>query len=220
MEIEIKIGVLRKQHHSCVRCRHTKLPPRYINKQRKYLEPWLFFQILCYQTELEHINEIKVDSIGSAFLMGKHYFRISLLLLPRIPFAIILCRSVQASALLPPLWIISKSSGPHALYLHYVWVHWTPSGLGPTTKFFFFPIPEKSGRRIRKPSNQKKWPKYGLTGGTTICTLSNTRMLCSSGALFWTNMYSPKHGLTGGTTICTLSNTNKDKISYLFTLTT
>ena len=71
----------RKLHHSCVHCHkssHTKLLPRYLNKQRKYLG--VFFQILCYQTE------IKVDSTGSVFDRPGHFsfnvntlFRMSLL---------------------------------------------------------------------------------------------------------------------------------------------
>ena len=54
----------------------------------------------------------------------KEYFVIPIIncALTGIPFAIILCRSVQASALLPPLLLrtISQSSGPHALCLPYV----------------------------------------------------------------------------------------------------
>ena len=46
IEIVAKVVFLRKLHHSCVHCHksilhkssHTKLLPRYLNKQRKYLE--------------------------------------------------------------------------------------------------------------------------------------------------------------------------------------
>ena len=36
-------------------------------KETKEIFRGVFFQILCYQTEIEHINENKVDSTGSVF---------------------------------------------------------------------------------------------------------------------------------------------------------
>ena len=97
---------------------------------------------------------------------------------------VILCRSVQASALLPPLWLrtISKSSSPHALFLPYVcglklldtldFIIDLPSSfirawdrklqicnktkLKLKKRIFFLQKPEKSRQRIRKPSYQNK----------------------------------------------------------------
>ena len=45
---------------------HTKITPK-ISKQTKEIFRGVFFQILSYQTEIEHFNEIKVDSTGSVF---------------------------------------------------------------------------------------------------------------------------------------------------------
>ena len=36
-------------------------------KETKEIFRGVFFQNLCYQTEIEHINENKVDSTGSVF---------------------------------------------------------------------------------------------------------------------------------------------------------
>ena len=47
----------------------TYLLPK-ISKQTKEIFRGVFFQILCYQTEIviiEHTDEIKVDSTGSVF---------------------------------------------------------------------------------------------------------------------------------------------------------
>ena len=73
MEIEIKIGVFKETTSFLYTLSSHKITPK-IYKLTKFLFRGLFFQILCYQTELEHINEIKVDSIGSAFLMGTGIF--------------------------------------------------------------------------------------------------------------------------------------------------
>ena len=44
------------------------MSPIYIYlKETKEMFRGVFFQILCYQTEIEHINENKVDSTGSVF---------------------------------------------------------------------------------------------------------------------------------------------------------
>ena len=48
----------------CHKSIHTKLLPRY-QKKKKEIFRGVFFQILCYQTEIEHINENKIDSTGS-----------------------------------------------------------------------------------------------------------------------------------------------------------
>ena len=47
----------------------TKITPIYLKETREIFRG-VFFQILCYQTEIEHINENKVDSTGSVFLIG------------------------------------------------------------------------------------------------------------------------------------------------------
>ena len=61
MEIAIKTTSF------CHKSSHTKLLPRYVNKTKEIFIG-VFFQSLCYQTEIEHINEIIVDSTGDVFL--------------------------------------------------------------------------------------------------------------------------------------------------------
>ena len=73
MEIEIKIGVFKETTSFLCMLSSHKITHK-ICKQTKEIFRGLFFQILCFQTELEHINDIKVDSIGSVFLIGTGIF--------------------------------------------------------------------------------------------------------------------------------------------------
>ena len=75
------------------------MSPIYL-KETKEIFRGVFFQILCYQTEIERINENKVDSTGSVFFIGIGHFTFnvktlfpyeSFFQLSGIPFAIILC---------------------------------------------------------------------------------------------------------------------------------
>ena len=67
MEIVVKSGVLRKLHHSynCHKSSHTKFLQQ-ISKQTKEIFRGVFFQILCYKTE------IKVDSTPPVVFFDRH----------------------------------------------------------------------------------------------------------------------------------------------------
>ena len=67
MEIAIKTTSF------CHKSSHTKLLPGYLNITKEMFTG-VFFQSLCYQTEIEHINEIKVDSTGGFFFIGIEHF--------------------------------------------------------------------------------------------------------------------------------------------------
>ena len=65
MEIVVKSGVLRKLHHS-YKCTQVSVFLQQISKQTEEIFRGVFFQILCYQTE------IKVDSTPPAVVFDRH----------------------------------------------------------------------------------------------------------------------------------------------------